>query len=730
MSGALHDYSSFTKTGEDGLCHIDFAVDGITCAGCMTRIERELKAVPGVKKARVNFTQHRLAVDWEDGRTAPETLVRKLARIGYTAFPFDPDQLDERQSARSKQLLHALAVAGFSAMNIMLLSISIWSGNVTGMDPATRDLMHWISALIAIPTVAYSGRPFFASAWTGLRAGNVNMDFPISLAVVLATAMSLVQLYNGARDAYFDSAVMLLFFLLVGRYLDENMRRRTRALAHNLVALQGQAVSRPGPDGSLMQVPLSSVRPGDEVFVAAGERIGVDGVVLSGNSAVDLSLVTGETRPQPVETGGRVIAGTLNLTGNLRVRTEAVMEGTVLAEIGKLLEKAGQTRARYVRLADRAARAYVPLVHSAAAIALVGWLIAGAGWQDALLTAISVLIITCPCALALAVPVVQVVTSGVLFRSGILLNTGDALERMAEVTHIVFDKTGTLTLPEPRLVNSADIDPEILRPAGRLAAASSHPLAVAVARAAGMPAPVENAREMPGEGIMAQADGMLLKLGSAAFCGAAGIDEPSDDQASTIWFRAGEAKPVVFRIAQLLRPDAARTVRQLKAMGLGVEIISGDNDTAVRRAALELGIDDWQAGLTPARKIEHLEALEKSGLKVAMIGDGLNDAPALRAAHASMSPVSAADISRAAADFVFMGEGLFAVATTVRISRLSRRLMLQNLTFAALYNSIAVPLAVFGFVNPLIAALAMSGSSMMVTLNALRGRLAGRTVSS
>ncbi|PLX39819.1 MAG: copper-translocating P-type ATPase [Hyphomicrobiales bacterium] len=727
MTEVRRDLDGFVQQDENGLSHLDLAVDGITCAGCMAKIERELKSVPGVTGARVNLTSHRLAVDWDAGQTAPDSFLERLQKIGYSAFPFDPKQISKVQADRSKTLLRALAVAGFAAMNIMLLSISVWAGNVTGIAQETRDLLHWISALIAIPAVAYAGQPFFRSALVSFQARNLNMDVPISLAVLLAVGMSIFQTFTSARDAYFDSAVMLLFFLLVGRFLDENMRRRTSSLAENLVTLRGQSATRREDDGSLTEVPLSALAPGDLVHVAAGERIGVDGEVVSGMSDIDLSLVTGETAPERVEPGSKVIGGTLNQSGNLLIRVEAVLKGTVLEEIGRLLENAAQVRARYVQLADRAARAYVPIVHSAAALTLIGWLIYGADWQSALLNAISVLIITCPCALGLAVPVVQVVASSVLFRAGVLISSGDALERLAEIDTVIFDKTGTLTMPVPQVLNTDEIAPDLLQRAGRIAAASRHPLAEAIARAAGVDTPLEGVTEEPGRGVRASGASGEIRLGNAEFCGLDPEALPELTTGSRIWYREGEAPPVEFRLAQSLRADAKSTIDQLKALGLEVEILSGDTEAAVAAAAAELGIDHWRAGLKPADKIARLEQLQAEGRKPAMVGDGLNDAPCLSAAHASLSPVSAADISRAAADFVFMGDGLAPILTALATARMSRRLMLENLGFAALYNTIAVPLAVLGFVNPLIAALAMSGSSIIVTLNALRTHLLNRT---
>ncbi len=721
------DWNAFATPRADGSVHMDLAVEGITCAACMSTIERGLKAMPGVTTARVNLTTHRLALDWKPGEAEAGELVHRLERLGYRAHPFDPGRRSAEEEAEARELLRCTGVAGFGAMNIMLLSVSVWAGNVTDIDIATRDLFHWISAIIAIPVVAYAARPFFRSAFRALRALRTNMDVPISIGVVLTLGLSLFETMRSAEHAFFDSVVMLLFFLLVGRYLDHDMRRRTRSVAENIAALRVESAARIAPDGSVRDVPLSKVDPGDLVLVRPGERVSVDGVVEDGASEIDQSLVTGETELIGVGPGTRVYAGTLNVGGTLRVRVTAATAGTLLDEVNRLLENAAQAKSKYMRLADRAAGAYAPVVHSAALVTFLGWWIAGKAVADSLIIAVSVLIITCPCALALAIPAVQVVTSGILFRLGVLLHSGDAIERFAAVDTVVFDKTGTLTLPEARVLDADALDPARLSAAGRLARASRHPLGLALAEATRAVAPPVEVREEPGRGIEAAIDGRVERLGAPDWCGVAPTMVAETlarfPGASLVAYDDGTGAPLLVALAQGLRSDAVEVCSRLASSGYRLVILSGDRDSAVAEVAGRLGIADWHAGLKPADKIAHLEALKAEGRTVLMVGDGLNDAPALAAAHVSLSPVTAVHLSQAAADAVFLGDRLAPVASTLTVARRARHAMIQNLWLSVIYNLVAVPVAVAGLVTPLIAALAMSGSSVLVTLNALRLRL-------
>ncbi len=721
---ATRDFSHYVRDVGPGLFHIDLAVEGVSCAGCMSKIERGLSAIPDVTLARVNLTDRRVALEWRQGALDPARFIDRLAELGYKAYPFETASAEAAEAEQSGFLLRCLGVAAFATMNVMMLSVPVWSGNVGDMISEQRDFFHWLSALIALPAAAYAGQPFFRSAYQALRTRNVNMDVPISVGVVLALGMSLVETIHHAEHAYFDAAIMLLTFLLVGRYLDQNMRRRTRAVAGNLAALKAETAARFVGADEISEVPVAAIRAGDIVLLRPGERCAVDGTVIEGKSEIDQSLITGETLYATAEHGSTVYAGSLNVSGTLQIRVSAASEGTLLADVTRLLDNALQARSRYVRLADRASRLYAPVVHAAALLTMLGWVLIGASWHDAIVTAIAVLIITCPCALGLATPTVQTVASGAMFRAGVLLNSGDAIERLAEVDRIIFDKTGTLTLPELDVVNSASIPPEVFELAGRLALASHHPVAAAVARASNAGSPLPGVAEEPGQGVRTFIEGEEVRLGRPSFCGADRLANEilvRDPEVSAVAFSRGDAR-YVFAVRQLLRQDAQAMIAALQARGIAVEILSGDREAAVRAVAQSLGIGDWRAGVTPADKIARIKELKQQGFKVMMVGDGLNDAPALGAAHVSMSPISAAHLSQATADLVFLGKPLAPVVAAIDFSRKALHLMRQNLWLAVGYNFLAVPIAIAGFVTPLIAALAMSGSSVLVTLNALRAR--------
>lgn len=713
----------YIRRSDDGTADIHLMVEGITCGGCISTIERALEALAGVREARVNLSSSRLRVVYQEEAVRPEQLITTLDRQGYRAVPYDPEALKAGRDLEERRLLLALAVAGFAAANVMLLSVSVWAGNFQDMGPATRTLLHWISALVATPAVLYAGRPFFDSALAALRAGRTNMDVPISLAVVLATGMSVLQTLRGAEHAYFDSAVTLLFFLLVGRYLDRRARGRARSAAEQLAGLNAVAVTVVAPDGSVHSLAPSAVSKGMTVLVTTGERVPVDGHVLQGRSEIDTQLITGETLPETVEPGDIVYAGAVNLSAPLKLTVTAAGEGTLLAEIARLMDAAEQRRARYVGLADAVSRWYAPVVHFLALAAFCGWFFVGdAAWQDSLLIAIAVLIVTCPCALGLAVPVVQVIACARLMRRGILLKSGSALERLSQIDAVVFDKTGTLTLGRPVLQLDPNRNIEMLRAAAGGAAASAHPLARALVAAAGDGVvAVENVREIPGAGLEWQGRDGLHRLGSRRFLELP-EDGPSasDAEGPEIWYRSPDRAPICFCFADTPRPDAVSVVDALKKAGMDVRLLSGDREPVVAAMARRLGIETWSARVTPDGKVDYLEALRGAGHRPAMVGDGLNDAPALASALVSLSPSGGADISRTAADIVFQGDRLGGVLEAWRVARRAERLVRQNFALAFVYNVLTVPLAVAGFVTPLIAAIAMSSSSVIVILNALR----------
>ena len=695
------------------LRRIELSLPAIHCAACIAGVERALLAEPGVAAARVNLTLKRAAATVEDAPGAEARLIAALEARGYEARPLDSAALEAtRQDAEGRALLARIGVAGFASMNVMLLSVAVWSG----ADASTRDLMHWAAAAIALPAVAFSAWPFFRSGFRALAAGRLDMDLPISIAILMAAAVSLRETMHSGPRAYYEAAIMLTFFLLVGRYLMHRARASARSAAAELAALEVRTAERLAPDGRRETVPLDALRPGDRVAVAPGARVPADGTVAEGRSEIDPSLLTGETLPEPVAPGAALRAGTLNLTGPLVLTVDALGEDTLLGRIAALVAAAEASRSRTAGLAGRAASLYAPFVLGLAAVALAWWAGTTGDWRQASNVAAAVLIVTCPCGLGLAVPAVLTAASGRLFRAGVLLKDGTALERLAEVDTVVLDKTGTLTTGRPRLTNAAEIAPAAFAAAAGLAAGTAHPLARAIRDAAPVPpAAVADIVEHPGLGTEGRLDGMPVRLGRAEWTGA-----PTDAAVTTSWLRLGGAAPVAFRLSDEIRPDAAAAVAALQAAGLHVALLSGDAAAPVDALADRLGIADRTAGATPQEKVARLDALKARGRRVLMVGDGLNDAAALAAAHVSMSPASAVDASRSAADLILLGDRLDRVAASWRLARTARRRIIENFALALAYNVVTVPVAFLGLVTPLFAAITMSASSLVVCLNALR----------
>jgi P-type Cu2+ transporter len=708
------DLSAFLTDPGDGRPTLELLVQGARCANCLAKVEAAALASPGVRAARLNLTSRKLTVTFAGPSPEPAGVIAALEDAGYPATPFDPSRAKAEHDREGRRLVMAMAVAAFGAMNAMMFSVPLWAG-LFGQElgPATRSFMMWWSGVVGAPCAIYAGLPFFQSAWRSLKARRANMDVPISIGVLLTLAVSFSETLLGGRDAYFDAAVSLLFLLLVGRWLDHRLRARARSAAGDLLALQAPTATLVDGRGRLRTVPLAEVQPGQTLLVRPGERTPVDVEIEAGSSQLDNSLLTGETSPVEVGPGAVCRAGALNLSGTLRARALVRSEDSALAAIARLVEAGAQAKSRYVRLADKAASVYVPVVHTAAALTFAGGSALGLGPREALIRAAAVLIVTCPCALGLAVPAVQIMASAVLFRRGVLVKSGAALERLAEVGHVVFDKTGVLTEGRPRLIDPV---PAAIAMAAPLARASRHPLARALAAGAGDGPVAAEVREHAGEGLEGLVGGRRARLGRAAFVGvsAHGAGE------TELWFGFEDDIKVRFRFSDRLRGDAAAAVAALKARGLTVEVLSGDLEAPVARAAAACGIEAWRAQASPQDKAAAVQALAAAGRKVLMVGDGLNDAAALSKAHAGMAPGTALEASQNAADLVFSGEGLMAVVDALDVARSARRRALENFGFAALYNAVAAPAAMLGLVNPFVAAVAMSGSSLAVTLNALR----------
>lgn len=718
------DFSSFITTSEkDGRNSISLMVEGMRCASCAWRIESALNSKQDVN-ARVNLSTNRLVLTWKGTKERGNELIQKASELGFKFLPFDSVSLDKSESGEEKFLLKCIAVAGFASGNIMLFSFALWFSTQESMGVSTRDMMHWVSAMLAMPAIAYSGQPYFISAIGALRKMRTNMDVPISLAVILATAMSLLETINHGEYVYFDSSTMLLLFLLIGRYLDKKARGKARAAAHDLLSMMhGTASIRDGE--TTRSLAIRDILPGMRLIVAAGEKIAADGIVVCGISDVDTSLITGETMPVRAETGQKLFAGMINMSAPLELSVSAASEQSLLADIVRLMENAEQGQAHYVRVADKIAGYYTPVVHILAIGAFAGWLLMGIAWQKALLIATTVLIITCPCALGLAVPAVQVIASSILFRIGMMLKSGDALERLATIDTIVFDKTGTLTLGRPQLQNAGTHMLQDVQLAASLASQSKHPLSRAIYNSWNGKILELEVKEEPGNGLSSVYNGKAVKLGRRDWCG--NKNAPKDESLE-LWLDLEGKQPVRFSFTDSLRPDSADVIKELEQQKFNIILLSGDREAVVRSTAESLGISNFSSGVTPLEKAERINSLATAGAKILMVGDGLNDAPALSAANVSMSPSSAIDITQNAADIVFQGEYLRPVIRAIKIARASVRLVKQNFALSFIYNIIAVPLAITGQVTPLIAAITMSSSSIIVILNAMRLNREGKNI--
>jgi P-type Cu2+ transporter len=708
----------------EGVFQVEFSVPGVYCGACMTTLETALKKLPVVEKARVNLSTRRVSVVWhahDGGAFDPADLARTIATQGYACHLFSAQE--EMADQQLKQLIRAVAVSGFAAMNIMLLSVSVWSG----ADDATRDLFHWISALIAAPALIYAGRFFYVSAWNALSHGRSNMDVPIAIGVSLSYFSSLWETIHHGEHAYFDATASLLFFLLIGRTLDHMMRNRARSAISGLARLNPRGATVVSADGSRDYRLVDDISVGDHIAITAGERIPVDGVVLAGRSDLDRSIVSGESVPLPIGVGDAVQAGTLNLTGSLTIKSTAQARDSFLSEVIRLMEAAEGGKARYRRIADRAAQLYAPVVHLLALTSFVVWGVYDGDWKHALMVAIAVLIITCPCAIGLAVPVVQVVAAGRLFQKGIMVKDGAAMERLAAADAVAFDKTGTLTMGRPRMIDDGGANPEILAIAAGLAAHSHHPLSQALCHTVqGVGRCFDSVQEFPGRGVEGEALEGRYRLGNRCFALGQGHDGGTDTPASEVVLSVNGYELARFLFEDRLRPDVQQVLAALKTAGMPLTILSGDRDPVVAALAGRLGITDFHAGLTPAEKVDFCKMSEQAGHRLLMVGDGINDAPALTAAYVSMAPATASDVGRQAADFVFLHDSLDAVSFAIDVSRRAGRLIRENFILAIGYNVLAVPIALLGYASPLVAAVAMSSSSMLVVVNALRlNRLGG-----
>ena len=729
---------------------INLLVEGIHCAACVWLIENGLKTLPGVEEARVNLTGRRLRVRWDNGRLKLSRILERLGDIGYAAVPFDPDSAEGALKRENRLMLYRMAFAGFAMMNLMWVSIALYAGADRG---EFRGLFQWVGFALATPTILYSGYPFFRGAWNGLRTGHLTMDLPIAIGSSITYFYSLYVTLSGTRtgEVYWDTVVNFMFVILVGRYLEAMSKREAVAATQRLLDLQPKVatVLRAGEEGV---VPVRSIAPGELVLIRPGERIPVDGDVEDGRSPVDESMLTGESRAVSKGPGDRVAAGTVNGAGVLRVRATATLRDTALGRIIRLVEDAQASRAPIQRLADRIVPWFVAATLGLGALTFLVWV--GSGLALALMAATSVLIITCPCAFGMATPMAVAVASGLGAARGILVKNGAVLERLSSIDHFVFDKTGTLTLGRPeatRLRTGAgpwrrlaaedpDLSPderEALRRVGALERLSEHPAAAAVlglCARAGIALDgqrVESVEVVPGLGIRGRVDGLAVAVGSADWLARNGASvhgghvPNTQDQAmeSGLVHCAVEGREsLALTTEDPLRPGATETIARMRARGLRVTLLTGDRRETAERIAAELGGIDCIAQVLPEDKERVVAGLQRDGARVAMIGDGVNDAPALVRADVGIAMGSGTDVSIASADIVLMSNELERVAEAALLSRRTLRTIRQNIAISIAYNLIMVPLAMAAFLTPLIAAVSMPISSLAVIGNSARIR--------
>ncbi|MFZ2620825.1 MAG: heavy metal translocating P-type ATPase [Alphaproteobacteria bacterium] len=704
---------------EDATHHsMAFMVDGIHCAACMAKLEQALLATAGITTARLNLTTKRVKVVWQGTPAVMLKGITHAAKAGYILTPYNPETLENKAHAHEAWLLRCLAVAGFGSMNVMLLSVAMWGG---AMPPHQLALMQWFSALITLPTIAYAGQPYFQAAAHALKNRRTSMEVPISIALILTTALSVFDTTQGHGETYFESAVMLLFFLLTGRYLEARVQGHSRNAAEHLMGLQHHHVAVLGKQDKITMQPSATVPLGALVLWRQGERLGVDGTIHhttpQGHSHIDTSLLTGESLPREVAMGDSVQAGMVNRGDTLTVKVTAVGQATVLAELARLTDNATSVKNNYTRLADRMARAYAPVVHSMALLTFILWQWLGLDWHESLLRAAAVLIVTCPCALALAIPTVHVAIIGRLLRQGVILKSGDALEKLAEVDTVVLDKTGTLTTGHLQWLSGGTVAERTL--AARMALASRHPVAQALVRAVPPTSPLPHTKEIAGQGLQSTYKNHPIRLGSAAFCGVKNPPARAPHQAE-VWLKIGANSPIRLLLQDTLRPHAAEAISQLQQLNLQVRVLSGDTPANVQALTSPLGIEGAEGHATPQRKQQVLAQLLANHRTVMMVGDGLNDAPSLALAPVGVSFGKATDLAKLSADIILQQESLLILPRIWHLAKVAKRGVFVNFGMSLAYNVVAIPLAVAGFITPLWAAVLMSASSIMVVANAAR----------
>lgn len=726
------EWMAFSRAvpGAAGCWESSVAIEGMHCAACSLTVENILKSVPGVLGTEVSAASQRARIRWRQTEVLPSAWLAALQAAGYRALLVGDIQASERRRVESRRALWRWLVAGLCMMQVMMYSAPAYLAAPGDITPDLQQLLRWASWVLSLPVMLFACSPFFSQAWRDLKRRQISMDLPVTLGIVITFSISSVATFDPGgpfgREVYFDSLTMFVFFLLSGRWLELRLRDRTAGALEALMHRLPESVERQTTDGNFERIAARRLQVDDLIRVHAGEVFPADGVVVAGQTLVDEALLTGESQPLVRGPEASVVAGSHNLSATVQVRVRTVGAQTRFAQIVALMENAAQDKPQLAQLADRIARPFLVVVLLAAAAAAAWWWPIDPAY--ALMVAVAVLVVTCPCALSLATPAAMLASAGALARSGVLVRRLQALETLAEVDLFVFDKTGTLTrdtLVLSEVKTRAGTHPEqALAMAAALATQSLHPASRALAACAGAAAwRSSDVQEVMGQGLSGRAaaqnedsPGLTLRLGSAHFCGVAA--DPGDGM--YVYLRDAQGWLATFTLAEELRVDSRSTLQALKAQGLDVQVLSGDSPQAAARVARQAGVALVQGGCSPGDKLAFIQAAQRRGRKVAMVGDGLNDGPVLAAAHVSFAIGNAVPLTQEKADFILPGERLGGVLQTWRLARRTMRVVRQNLLWAALYNLICIPLAVLGWLPAWAAGLGMAASSLLVVLNALR----------
>lgn len=723
---------TFVSHGEGALREASLILEGISCAACVWLNERHLASLPGVKAVQINYATQRARVRWDESRIRLSEILEAIAAIGYRAHPYDPRRQQELLSRERGRQLRRLGLTGALGMQVMGLALALYFGDWWGMEAQYQRFFHWISLALATPIVAYSAQPFFRSAWRDLRHRRAGMDVPVSLGILGAFGASLWSTVSGHGAVYFDSVAMFTFFLLSARYFELSGRIRANEAVDRLVSLGPATATRvaPGPE---TVVPVAELAPGDRIRIRPGEPVPADSTVLGGHSSVDESLLTGEHLPVPKGPGDTLVGGSLNVEGPLEACVDRVGQDTVLSHILRLLDQAQAEKPRITLMADRAAGWFVlAVLILAGGVGLYWGIYAPERWLE---ITIAVLVVTCPCALSLATPTAVTAATGTLTRAGMLTTRGQALEGLAQATHVIFDKTGTLTRGRPRLLQvhtfGATSTSEALRIGAALERHSEHPIAHALVAAAGEDtAQASEVINRVGHGLRGTVEGQDYFIGTPDFVRREGrvalatalVERRAVRGHTLVWLGRAKQLLAAFELGDEIRADAPQTIQALEGRGIETWLLSGDQSAATHEVGTRVGIAPTRihGGLAPEDKLGRLQALQADGARVLMVGDGVNDVPVLAAAQVSMAMGSGAQISLATADLIVLGSHLRTLPLAVDVARRTRRIVRENLGWAILYNTLALPAAALGFVHPWMAAIGMSASSLLVVGNALR----------